>query len=107
MNPDFLIIESHDPIARGGEAGEFALGLAEAGRRVALFLVQNGAVAARRGARWDARAELVRRGVRIRADAFSLRERGVDPGELADGIEASDLEPVLDALGGGARVLWI
>ena len=109
MDLDFLFITSNDPIGKAGagEASELALRLAESGKRVGVFLVQNGVVPARRGARWDALDALVREGVRVHADAFSLRERGIAAEALADGVEASeDLTPILDALGSGARVLW-
>jgi len=109
MNPDFLVIASSDPLGHGGGEGAsaLALDLAAAGKSVAVFLVQNGVVPARAGARWDARESLLRAGVEIQADAFSLRERGVDADQLAEGIEASeDLGPILDALGSGSRVLW-
>ena len=109
MDLDYLFITSNDPIGRAGvgEASELALRLAESGKQVGVFLIQNGVVPARRGARWDALDALVREGVRVQADAFSLRERGVAPEALADGVEAcEDLTPILDALGSGARVLW-
>ena len=109
MDLDFLFIASSDPIgtAHAADASDLALHLAQAGKQVGVFLIQNGVVPARRGARWDGLDTLVRAGVRIQADAFSLRERGVAAEALADGVEASDdLTPILDALGSGARVVW-
>ena len=109
MSLDFLLIASGDPLASGraADSSALALRLAGSGKRVGVFLVQNGVVPARAGAKWDAREALVRAGVSIQADAFSLRERGVGPDALAEGIEASDnLTPILDALGSGTRVLF-
>lgn len=107
MKLDYLIIKATDPIATAsGEASDLALRLSKSGKRVGVFLVQNGVVPARQGARWDARADLVRAGVSIQADDFSLRERGVPPDALADGIEETNLDPILDALATGTRVLW-
>ena len=56
MDLDYLFITSNDPIGKAGvgEASELALRLAESGKRVGVFLIQNGVVPARRGARWDA-----------------------------------------------------
>lgn len=107
MKLDFLLIASGDPLGSPhAELGDLAVRLAESGKRVGVFLVQNGVMPTRRGARWDARSALLRAGVRIQADAFSLRERGIEPDALAEGVEARDLAPILDALGSGTRVLW-
>ena len=109
MSLDFLLIASGDPLAsgKGADSSSLALQLAESGKQVGVFLVQNGVVPARAGAKWDARDALVQAGISIQADAFSLRERGVRLDALAEGIEATEnLTPVLDALGSGTRVLW-
>ena len=108
MNLDFLVIASSDPLASTGasHSSDLALGLARVGQRVGLFLVQNGVVSARRGALFAEREALADAGVTIQADAFSLRERGVGRDAIADGVEVSDLAPILDALGAGTRVLW-
>ena len=109
MSLDFLLIASGDPLASGpaADSSALALRLAESGKRVGVFLVQNGVVPARAGAKWDARDALVQADISIQADAFSLRERGVAPDSLAEGIEATEnLIPILDALGSGTRVLW-
>ena len=52
MSLDFLLIASGDPLgsARAGDSVDLALRLAESGRRVGIFLIQNGVVPARRGA---------------------------------------------------------
>ncbi len=107
MKLDFLVVNTTDPIAgAGGDASALALRLSKSGKRTGVFLVQNGVVPARRGARWDLREDLVGAGVTIQADGFSLRERGVGPDALADGIEETDLDPILDALADGTRILW-
>lgn len=107
MKLDFLVIASGDPLASPhAGSGDLAVRLAESGKRVGVFLVQNGVTPARRGARWDDREALLHAGIPVQADAFSLRERGIEADRLAEGVEVTDLAPILDALGDGARVLW-
>ena len=45
-------------------------------------------------------------GVRVLADSFSLKERGIDENRLAPGVAAAPLDVVLDALAEGAKVIW-
>jgi predicted peroxiredoxin len=109
MSLDFLLIASEDPLDRrqASTSSDLALRLARSGKQVGLFLVQNGVVPARKGARWEALDALVEAGVRVQADAFSLRERGIDAAAVTEGIEPSEsLAPVLDALGAQTKVLW-
>jgi intracellular sulfur oxidation DsrE/DsrF family protein len=57
-------------------------------------------------ARSDDLVKLAGAGVRVLADSFSLRERGIDERRLAAGIAAAPLDVVLDALAEGAKVIW-
>lgn len=62
-----------------------------------LFLVQNGVLSVRQGARHsDVYQRLARAGVAVIADSFSLRERAV--GKLADGVEVGDIGQLVDLL---------
>jgi sulfur relay (sulfurtransferase) complex TusBCD TusD component (DsrE family) len=108
VSQQFLLIASRDPFGHGGtrRCYELAGQLALEGHRVTLFLVQNGVLPARPGPASDALAELSRRGVRVAADEFSLRERGIDRARLAKGVEAAPLDLVIDALEQGAKALW-
>jgi len=108
MSQQYLLIASRDPYGDGrtGRCYELAGQLAAEGHRVTLFLVQNGVLPARPCPASAALEGLARRGVRVAADEFSLRERGIDCGRLAAGVEAAPLELVIEALEQGAKTLW-
>lgn len=108
MSEHYLLIASRDPYTHGAAGRCYALAsdLARQGRRVSVFLVQNGVLPARPGGATAELEALARAGVPIRADALSLRERGIDPARLCEGVEAASLDAVIGALENGARVLW-
>jgi predicted peroxiredoxin len=104
----YLLIESRDPFDSNdtGFCRDLATQLAAADNEVTLFLVQNGVLPARPGARAGDLAGLAGAGVCVLADSFSLKERGIDEKRLAAGIAAAPLDVVLDALAEGAKVIW-
>lgn len=104
----YLLIESRDPFDSNDTrfCVDLATQLAAARNEVTLFLVQNGVLPARSGARSDDLERLSGAGVRVLADSFSLKERGIDDKRLAAGIAAAPLDTVIDALADGARVIW-
>ena len=106
--PGYLLIESLDPFESNDVAQycELAAGIARDGHEVTVFLVQNGVLAARRGARSDVVANLTRSGIKVLADEFSLRERGIAIDRLAPGIDPAPLDVVIDRLAEGRKVLW-
>ena len=104
----YLLIESRDPFDSNDTrfCSDLATQLAAAKHEVTVFLVQNGVLPARAGARSGDLAKLSGAGVAVLADSFSLRERGIDEGRLAPGVAAAPLDAVLDALAAGAQVIW-
>ena len=77
----YLLIESRDPYDSADSATflDLAKGIREHGNDVTLFLLQNGALAARSGAELGATyTNLARAGVEVLADSFALRERAID-----------------------------
>ena len=106
--PRYLLIESRDPFDSNdtGFCRDLATQLAAAKNEVTVFLVQNGVLPARSGARSGDLTKLAGAGVRVLADSFSLKERGIDANNLAPGIAAAPLDVVLDALAEGAKVIW-
>jgi predicted peroxiredoxin len=106
--PRYLLIESRDPFDSNdtGFCRDLARQLAAANNEVTLFLIQNGVLPARQGARSGDLGSLAGAGVRVLADAFSLKERGIDEKRLAAGVAAAPLDVVLDALAEGGRVIW-
>jgi predicted peroxiredoxin len=45
-------------------------------------------------------------GVEVLADEFSLRERGIAAGKLAEGVRSAPLSIVIDQLAEGRKALW-
>jgi predicted peroxiredoxin len=106
--PGYLLIESRDPLA-WHDAWYFydlAAALARAENKVTLFLVQNGVLAARDGSHVASFEGLVRAGVEVLADSFSLRERGLPESRLAEGVTAASLDAVVERLAAGQKTLW-
>ena len=104
----YLLIESRDPFDSNDVANyyDLATNLVKEGNEVTLFLVQNGVFPARPGARSDGLTQTAQAGVQVLADEFSLRERGIAAGRLADGVSAAPLDTVIDQLAEGRKALW-
>jgi len=105
---NYLLIESRDPFESNdiGFVADLARRLQAEGNAVTLFLVQNGVLPARAGARDGGLAALSGTGISILADEFSLRERGIPAGRVAAGIKPAPLDVVIDHLAGGSKVIW-
>ncbi len=103
-----LVVDSRDLTEYAG--GRFLPPLVEdlcrQGHDVTLFLVENGVIAARRGAAAGLPFEaLSDRGARILADDVSCRARGIR--ELASGVCLSDLDCLADKISDGFdNILW-
>ena len=106
--PRYFLIESRDPFDSNDTrfCCDLARQLAAAKNEVTLFLVQNGVLPVRPGARSGDLTSLAGAGVRVLADSFSLKERGIDENRLASGVASAPLDVVLDALVEGAKVIW-
>ena len=94
----YLLIESRDPqeAAAVAEFTDLARDLKAAGNDVTLFLVQNGAFAARRGFVGSQVENL--KGVDVLADDFSLRQRGITNGDLVPGVKIAGMGELVDLL---------
>jgi predicted peroxiredoxin len=103
---EYLLIESRDPFESNdvGYYCELARGLAEAGNQVTLFLVQNAVLAARPSAQAPQLRALAGSGVKILADDFALKERGMT--RLLDGVQIAPIDILVDHLEGGHKTLW-
>ena len=104
----YIFIQSRDPFSslEAAHDVEIIAELARAGGDVTVFLVQNGVLAARRSARSEALSELAANGVRVLADDYSLRVRGIAETRLAPGVRVGSLEAVLDAMVEGSKAIW-
>jgi sulfur transfer complex TusBCD TusB component (DsrH family) len=102
----YLLIESRDPFESNEVMYYYELskGLVDAGNQVTLLLVQNGVLAARPSAHSAALSALGKSGVKILADEFSLKERGIS--KLAEGVAAAPIDVVVDHLEAGHKTLW-
>jgi sulfur relay (sulfurtransferase) DsrF/TusC family protein len=108
--PSYLFLESHDPFASRDVEEGYRLIAALAAQQipVTLFLVQNGVLAARQGARAAQFTALVAHpGVTVLADTFALQERGIPPEALVPGVQASDIDTLVDLLMvDGQKAIW-
>ncbi|HXH84841.1 MAG TPA: DsrE family protein [Candidatus Tectomicrobia bacterium] len=104
----YVLIESRDPFESNDAAYayELAASLARTGQPVTVFLVQNGVLPARPGARTPALEALARAGVEVLADEFSLRERGIGRDRLAPCVAPAPIDVVVERLAAGAKVFW-
>lgn len=104
----YLLIESRDPFDSNDVPSYYALArdLAREGNEVMMFLVQNGVLPARPCPRSGDLERLVQSGVRVLADEFSLRERGVPADTLVKGVNAAPLDVVVDELEAGTKAIW-
>ncbi len=96
----YVFIESRDPFESNDTQFvlETATALKQRGHQVTVFLIQNGALATRRNARNSHLPQLAAAGIKLLADDFSLRERGIATRELSDGIQTSTIEALADLL---------
>jgi hypothetical protein len=106
--PGYLLIESRDPLESTGAARtcELAMQLRAAGHEVALFLVQNGVLAVRSGARRAELDKVLGTQIEVLADDFSLRERGISSAGLIPGVRAAPIDSIVERMTTGWSALW-
>lgn len=104
----YLLIESRDPFESTGAARtcELAIQLRAAGHEVALFLVQNGVLAVRSGARRAELDKVIGTKIEVLADDFSLRERGIATTGLIGGVRAARIDSIVERMAAGWNALW-
>jgi len=94
----YLVIESRDPFESADTAfvADTAAALRKRGRPVTVYFVQNGVLATRAGARSSHVPGLTKAGVKVLVDDFSMRERGIDRGELSPGVLEASIDALVD-----------
>jgi len=106
----YVLIESRDPFEYGDSRYMYhmASDLARKGSDVILFLIQNGVLTTRSGVKNNPLSELSSSsGVRVLADEFSLRERGISRSGLVDGVAVSDVDSLVDFLvQADTKIVW-
>ena len=106
---DYVFIESRDPFESRDTpfVSETASSLQQSGKDVAVFLVQNGVLGARKAAQISEIPRLAEAGVTVLADEFSLQERGIGPEDLAPAIRRSNIEELVDLMiQEKTKVIW-
>jgi len=103
-----MVIASRDPFESRDvdQLYDLAAGIVREGNEVTVFLVQNGVLPARFGARSEGLTKLSARGVKVLADEFSLRERAIGGDQLVSGVTPSPLDVIVDHLAAGGKALW-
>lgn len=104
---ELLIVETRDAADHKDPERmvELALGTLRTGVPASIFLAENGAFNARRGAVCPLDAAMAE-GVRVAVDGFALQERGIASEQLHDGVSVEDVDLVVDRLSDGACVMW-
>ena len=103
----YVLIESRDPFESRDTTfiEQTAAAIKERGHAVTVFLVQNGVFAARKNI--GRLSRLAEAGVTVIADDLSLRERGIQPEELAAGIREAGIGSLVDALANpNTKAVW-
>jgi sulfur transfer complex TusBCD TusB component (DsrH family) len=104
----YMIIETRDPVEcrdvhwTAGLAAE----LKKSGAEATLMLADNGVFAAREGAEVDGLRTALAAGCKVLAERYALRERGIRESDLTRGVAAVELETIIDAMEGGAMIMW-
>ncbi|WP_461537662.1 DsrE family protein [Spongorhabdus nitratireducens] len=103
----YLLIESRDPFENNcSRFHQLAIDLVKEGNDVTLFLVQNGVFPARDSSSFEQLELVSDAGVKIMADDFSLRERGIAPDHMNTCVQAAPLDFVIDRMAEGHKVMW-
>ena len=106
----YLVIESRDPyeFADANYLYDVAADLGRNGNEVTFFLIQNGVLVSRREAQGHKLGDLqAAERIKILADDFSLRERGIRREDIAPGVQVSNVGSLVDLLvEDGRKAIW-
>ncbi len=94
----YLFVESRDPFEFTDvrQTWDLAADLAKKGNDVAMFLVQNGVLATRKGAKVSTMNDLS--DVRVFADDLSFEERAIGLGSVRDGVTVTGIDKLTDLI---------
>ncbi len=94
----YLFVESRDPFEFTDvkQTWDLAADLAKKGNDVAMFLVQNGVLATRKGAKVSTMSDLS--DVRVFADDLSLEERAIGLESVRDGVTVAGIDTLTDLI---------
>jgi sulfur transfer complex TusBCD TusB component (DsrH family) len=106
---NYLLIETRDPFDSSDveDLYDLAEGLADEANNVAVFLVQNGVLPVRKASAAGPRLAGMASKATVLADSFSLQERGIRPEEMAEGIQTTTIDRLVDlVVEDGRKVIW-
>ncbi len=103
----YFLIESRNPwdSQQVDRNYQIAADLAKAGNEVTLFMVENAVLATRSSAKSNGLTNLKR--VKLLADDFSLKERGIMPSEIFRDVEVASINAVVDAMANRQKMIWL
>ena len=106
----YLFVETRDPFENRDCDSFYELiqGVAAEGNQAQVFLIQNGVLPARKGSRYsEVFDKLAKSDVKIHADGFSLRERGIQGSNLISEVRVSALKDLVNwVLEPGTKIIW-
>jgi hypothetical protein len=108
-NSSYLVVVSRDPADDAPETRrvfDLVLGLAKSGADIVVWLVHNGVFAARDALAERVLAPLVKVGVRVITDDFSIRERGIPSARLSPHTTAVPIDDIVGEIAAGRKPLW-
>ena len=103
----YLLIQSRSPFESGDAPYLYTLvqELLDCGNEITLYLVQNGVLSARRGAK-ELGLATIAPSITVMADDFSLAERSMTGEQLIAAVTVGSMDVVVDALAHGDKVIW-
>ncbi len=103
----YLLVQSRSPFESADAQYIYTLvrELLDCGNEVSLYLVQNGVLSARRGAK-DLGLGAVAHAITVYADDFSLAERSITWEQMIPSVKVGTADTVIDALAAGDKVIW-
>jgi predicted peroxiredoxin len=103
---NYLLFESRDPLESRDSlfTNSLAETLAKAGNKVVLYLVENAVFTTRFHPSFF--ESLIKAGVEVWVDAFSLDERSINKEKLIGEIKVQDTDAVILCLAEGYKAIW-
>ena len=105
---NYLLIETQDPLEFKDTENFISLAkdLKTQGNSIVYYLVENGVFPARRCSFSSTLESLLKMGVTIYADKFSLKERGISKNVMLSGLKIVDTDEIIDLIADGHKTLW-
>lgn len=100
LSQDTFAIKEHQYVQN------LAGNLRKDGHEVILFLVSNGVFSARSSLAAGPLKSLLAKGVRVWADEFSLRERGIEDHSLLKNLEKKGMDDAITVIAQGSKTIW-